>query len=184
MSELTSRTVFLDRDGVINRRRLDHVKSWTEFDFMPGALEALARLRRIEARVVVITNQSVVGRGVIGHADLAAIHERMVRTIAISGGSVERVYACPHAPDAGCLCRKPKTELFRLASQELGIELSRSYMVGDSESDLIAARSVGATPVLIAEPASNGHHGCAVAVDLIEAVTLIEAEAFAGVPAC
>src|ERR1700693_1615644 len=90
--------VFLDRDGVINQQRPDHVKSWDEFEFLPGVLDALARLHQMKVRVAVVTNQAVVGRGLIQENDLLAIHERMRATVALAGGNIERIYSCVHAP--------------------------------------------------------------------------------------
>ena len=143
--------IFLDRDGVINRRRLDHVKSWDEFEFLPGVLDALAEVNASGQQVVVITNQAVVGRGLLAEANLLGIHRRMLETIRASGGLVTAVYACLHRPDAGCDCRKPRTELFRRAGAELGISLLDSVVVGDSLSDIDAARALGCPSILIAD---------------------------------
>lgn len=170
-------TVFLDRDGVINRRRPDHVKSWNEFEFLPGSLEALAQLREIGARVIVITNQAAVGRGLIGQEDLARLHGRLTQIVRESGGLIEAIYACPHLPEARCACRKPGTELFMRASSELGVELNDSFMIGDSPTDVMAANAVGCRPVFIAAETSQPlAEGCLVAHDLREAVRLIAAE--------
>ena len=175
-------TVFLDRDGVINRRRPNHVKSWEEFEFLPGSLEALARLHRMKARVIVITNQAIVGRGLIAQEDLIKMHRRMSEEVANAGGQIERVYACPHTPDAGCACRKPGTELLRRASDELGIKLDHSFMVGDSDSDVLAGRAVGSQPVLIREGGpTEAHSDLPVARDLTEAVEVIAQASMAGV---
>ncbi|HEX6508438.1 MAG TPA: HAD-IIIA family hydrolase [Chloroflexota bacterium] len=149
--------VFLDRDGVINRRRVDHVKSWSEFEFLPGTLEALAALRRAGARVVVVTNQAVVGRGVVREEDLAFIHTRMAEAVAMAGGWIERTYVCVHTPDAGCPCRKPGTALLEQARAELGIKLELSLLVGDAPTDVEAARAAGCVPVLMAENGEGGH---------------------------
>jgi histidinol-phosphate phosphatase family protein len=144
-----NRAVFLDRDGVINRQRPDHVKSWAEFEFLPGVLEALAELRRMAIRVAVVTNQAVVGRGQIGEDDLAAIHQRMMAAIGAAGGSVERIYTCVHAPEAGCRCRKPATALLTLAGEQMGITLDGSVLIGDTQTDVQAARAVGCLPILV-----------------------------------
>ena len=166
--------MFLDRDGVINRRRIDHVRSWDDFEFLPGSLPALARLHRMDACVIVITNQASVGRGLLAYEELVRIHDRMTHEIAGAGGHIDRIYACVHTPDAGCACRKPGTELFKRAGTELGIELTDAFMVGDSESDILAAQAVGSKPVLIQENGPNGHVGkCLVVRDLAEAVEVI-----------
>lgn len=179
-------TVFLDRDGVINRRRPDHVKSWEEFEFLPGSLEALARLRELEARVVVVTNQASVGRGLIGQEQLERIHNQMNELVRSNGGLIDGIYACPHKPEARCACRKPGTELFLRASRELGIDVSESFMVGDSLTDIAAATAVGSRPILITDNGSEPGIGrCLIARDLREAVELIVAEtATAGAVSC
>src|SRR5437773_6081341 len=143
--------VFLDRDGVINRRRPDHVKSWEEFEFLPGVLSALAAWRAMDTRVIVITNQSAVGRGVLSDEGLRRIHTQMMVTIRAAGGHVEEVYACPDAPAQGSASRKPAPTLFHRASADLGIRLSDSIMVGDSPTDVDAARAAGCRPILISD---------------------------------
>src|SRR5256712_8147978 len=143
--------VFLDRDGVINRRRPDHVKSWEEFEFLPGSLDGLADLRSMDPRVIVIPNQGVAGRGLLAAEGLRQIHTRMLQAIRATGGHVEAVYACLHAPAQGCTCRKPAPTLFYRASDDLGIRLSDSIMVGDSPTDVDAARAAGCRPVLISD---------------------------------
>ena len=143
--------VFLDRDGVINRRRPDHVKAWEEFEFLPGVLAALATLRSMNTPVVVVTNQGAVGRGLLSAEALGRIHTRMLRAIRAAGGHVEAIYACLHAPAENCRCRKPAPTLLQRASLELGITLPASIMVGDSRSDVEAARAAGCRPVLISD---------------------------------
>src|SRR5690348_8882663 len=149
------RALFLDRDGVINRQRPDHVKSWAEFEFLPGALDGLALLHAMGLRVVVITNQAVVGRGLLRPEDLFLIHQRMSAAVSAAGGRIERAYACVHTPEVGCRCRKPATALLEQASIELGISLPSSFMAGDSRRDLDAARAVGCVPILIGDGATS-----------------------------
>jgi D-glycero-D-manno-heptose 1,7-bisphosphate phosphatase len=141
--------VFLDRDGVINRNRDDHVKSWSEFEFLPGALEALKRLAGLELPVVVVTNQAAIGRGLMGAAEVDEIHRRMVEAVRLVGGRIDAVLYCPHRPDEGCECRKPKPGLLFEAARMLGLDLAASILVGDAESDLLAAQAVGCRPVLV-----------------------------------
>jgi D-glycero-D-manno-heptose 1,7-bisphosphate phosphatase len=148
--------LFLDRDGVINRRRLDHVKTWSEFDFIPGTLEALAEVRKQRIPVVVVTNQAVIGRGVLGYDEVAGIHERMLEAVEASGGHIDRIYVCPHKPEDHCSCRKPGTEMFARASRDLGISLSGSVMVGDSKGDVAAADAAGCDPVLVGDERPDG----------------------------
>jgi D-sedoheptulose 7-phosphate isomerase len=143
--------LFLDRDGVINRRRPEHVKSWAEFEFLPGALDALAEVKRAGITVIVVTNQAAVGRGLIREQELTEIHGRMLGAVTGAGGHIERVYTCPHTPEERCQCRKPGTALFSRASEELGVSLRGSVMVGDSKGDVDAAQSAGCDPVLVGD---------------------------------
>src|SRR5688500_5693601 len=106
--------VFLDRDGVINEYRSEYVRTWEELRFLPGAMEAIARLTRAGIPVVVVTNQSGIGRGVIAREVVDEIHRRMGEEIAIAA-----VMVCPHHPDDACECRKPKPGMLRQAAREL-----------------------------------------------------------------
>jgi D-glycero-D-manno-heptose 1,7-bisphosphate phosphatase len=156
---------------VINRRRFDHVKSWSEFEFLPTTLEALRLLKERGATVVVVTNQSAVGRGHLSPAELDQIHDRMSATIKAHGGKVDAVYACPHLPDFGCGCRKPAKGLLERAAADLGLALTDSVLVGDSDSDIGAARAAGCRPVLVSDVADGpGHDGLLVVPNLLEAV--------------
>jgi D-glycero-D-manno-heptose 1,7-bisphosphate phosphatase len=167
--------VFLDRDGVINRARADYVKSWPEFEFLPRALQALAELHRSRARVVVVTNQAAVGRGLLGLRELTSIHGKMLRRVEAAGGHIEEIYACPHTRETGCACRKPGTELFRRAAEDLGLRLLGAYVVGDSWTDVQAALSIGAMPILVAQdpPPIATENLVPVVHDLYEALSLV-----------
>jgi len=148
-------TVFLDRDGVINVDRRDYVKSWDEFQFLPEVFEALRILAERGFRVVIITNQSAVNRGLMTLDDLNEIHAKMLEEIRSHGGDIEAIYFCPHRPDEDCGCRKPKPGLVRQAAADLGIDLARSYLVGDSDKDVELARSLGIKCVRINEKADE-----------------------------
>lgn len=148
---MTEAAIFLDRDGVINRRRLDHVRSWADFEFLPGSLDGLREMTRMGVPVVVVTNQSVVGRGLLSEPDLGAIHQRMRSEISAAGGRIDAIYACLHAPGSGCDCRKPAPGLLLRAAFELEVQIEASVLVGDSASDLEAARAAGCTAILVAE---------------------------------
>lgn len=175
--------VLLDRDGVINVRRPDHVKSWAAFRFAPGSLCALGRLATMGERVVVITNQSAVGRGLLTAAGLASIHVLMTHVVARAGGRIDRVYACPHRPDSGCGCRKPAIGLLLLAAAELDIDLRRSVLVGDSATDVQAALAAGCQPIFVGEPEGDLLlRGVPSAPDLLSALPLVEAVRRSAVP--
>ena len=134
------KVVFLDRDGVINRDSRDHIKGWREFEFLPGSLEALRLLNAEGFSVVVVTNQSAVGRKMITAEDLEDMHRRMRQKIVEAGGGILDVFYCPHMPDEGCNCRKPKTGMLARAVGRYGIDLSTAVMVGDSAKDVLCAR--------------------------------------------
>lgn len=143
------KTVFIDRDGVICENRADYVKDWTEFIFLPNALEALAELKQAGYRVVIVTNQSAVGRGFMSLETLQDIHERMITAIRQAGGEIEHVFYCPHQPEDSCDCRKPQPGMLKQAAELLQINLAETYMVGDAYSDIQAGQAVGCTSFLV-----------------------------------
>lgn len=142
-------TVFLDRDGVIIENRGDYVKSWAEARFLPGACAALRRLREAGLTIVVVTNQSAVGRGIISLDQADAINRRLAAEIAAQGGRIDAWYMCPHGPKDGCGCRKPAPGMLLRARAELGLDLARAHMVGDAVSDIAAARQAGVRATLV-----------------------------------
>jgi D-glycero-D-manno-heptose 1,7-bisphosphate phosphatase len=143
------RTVIIDRDGVINRRLEQSVRTWSDFEFLPGSPEGVAMLSRAGFRVVVVTNQANVGRGILDAAVLEEIHDRMLESLAATGGEVAGIYVCPHRPDEGCDCRKPRPGLLLRAASELGFDLRRTWAIGDSPGDVEAAVVAGAMPLIV-----------------------------------
>lgn len=135
--------VFLDRDGVIIENRAKYVRSWEDVAIYPQAMVALAMLRRAGWPVVIVTNQSMVGRGLVPLAEAVAINRRLVEAIADHGGQVAGVYMCPHAPEEKCRCRKPAPGLLLQAAEELGLDLAGSAMIGDALSDIAAGQAAG-----------------------------------------
>ena len=136
------RLVILDRDGVINEDSDEFIKSPEEWTALPGSLEAIARLCRAEFKVVVITNQSGIGRGLFDMDALNRIHSRMLDHIHRKGGEIDALFFCPHGPDDGCTCRKPLTGMFEDLAERLKINLAGIPTVGDSLRDIQAARAV------------------------------------------
>lgn len=141
--------IFLDRDGVICENRVDYVKTWDEFIFIPEAKEALALLNRLEIPIIVVTNQSGVNRNVMAAETVEDIHRRMTDEIVAAGGRIDRILYCPHRPEDHCDCRKPKAGMLQQAAAELGIDLSRSVMVGDALTDLQAGQTAGCRTFLV-----------------------------------
>jgi D-glycero-D-manno-heptose 1,7-bisphosphate phosphatase len=131
--------LILDRDGTLNRNREDYVASPDEWEALPGALEAVARLNHGGWRVVVATNQSGIGRGLFDMAALNAIHAKMHRQLAAVGARVEAVFFCPHAPEDGCACRKPEPGLFYQIGQRFSLPLSEVLGVGNAMRHVQAA---------------------------------------------
>ncbi len=143
------KTVFLDRDGVINENRPDHVKSWDEFVFLPGALTSLRRLRTQGWRVIVVTNQAIIHRHIVPQTVVEDINGRMLETVETAGGVIDAVLYCPHAADEGCDCRKPKPGLLLQAARLFDLRLSECYLVGDAFTDIAAGQAAGCATVLV-----------------------------------
>ena len=135
--------IFLDRDGVIIENRDRYVRAWADVAFLPGALAALARLSRAPLAVVIVTNQSAVGRGLLSEAEAESINNRLLEAIRAAGGRVDASYLCPHIDADGCDCRKPAPGLLRRAAADLDLDLPRSVLIGDALSDLAAGRAAG-----------------------------------------
>ncbi len=141
--------IFLDRDGVINENRADHVKNWDEFAFIPGALESISALAATGLPVFVVTNQAAVNRGLMTRETLDGIHERMKAEVYRAGGLITQVYHCPHDNHENCQCRKPSPGMLLQAAADFSIDLSRSFLVGDAWTDIAAGKEVGAHSILL-----------------------------------
>ena len=147
---MRSQVIFLDRDGVINRlRRGDYVKCWSEFEFLPGSVEAIVQLSQAGYGLIVITNQAGIGRGYMTEADLQQIHERMLAHLRAAGGEVMAIYYCPHAPEAHCSCRKPKPGMLLQAAVDWQLDLDQTLLIGDSLKDIQAGKAVGCETILV-----------------------------------
>ena len=145
-----SGVVFLDRDGVLNEDEPGfYVTTPDEWVPIPGSLEAVARLTEAGQRVVVVTNQAAIARGLLDEATLSEIHAKLVACVESAGGRIAGVFHCPHGADAGCGCRKPGTGLIERAERTLGVRAQDAPFVGDKESDLLAARRAGCRPILV-----------------------------------
>jgi D-glycero-D-manno-heptose 1,7-bisphosphate phosphatase len=141
--------IILDRDGVINYDSDEFIKSPDEWQPIPGSLEAIARLNQGGYRVVVITNQSGLARGLFTLDDLNQIHSKMHKQLSNIGGTIEAIFFCPHGNKENCRCRKPRPGMFYDLSNRLSMGLASVPAVGDSLRDLQAAKSVDARPILV-----------------------------------
>lgn len=141
--------LILDRDGVINEDSDAYIKSVQEWIPIPGSIAAIAALSRAGWTVAVATNQSGIARGYYDLATLEAMHQRLRALVAAEGGEVGLIVYCPHGPDAGCDCRKPRPGMLQSIAQHYACRLSGTWFVGDSMGDLEAALAVDCQPVLV-----------------------------------
>lgn len=149
------RLVLIDRDGVINRDSDQYIKSVAEWEPLPGSLNAIADLTRAGFQVVVITNQSGVGRGLFSIETLNQINTQMCTAVELAGGRIAGIYYCPHRPEDACECRKPKPKLLLDAAVAFGVSLQDVAFIGDKLSDVEAALAAGARPILVGPQAVN-----------------------------
>jgi len=156
---MLKKVVFLDRDGVINRDSDAYVKRVMEFEFLPGSLEAIRRLTEAGRQIIVITNQSVIGRGLTSPAGLAEIHGHMIDTVERNGGRIRDIFFCPHRPDEGCACRKPAPGLIQRAAETYDIDLAAAVMVGDSAKDIRCARGAGCGAAILVRTGNGERAG-------------------------
>lgn len=149
-STRAKRVVFLDRDGTMLRDRPGfYLRRAEQMRLYPFTARALTLLRRAGYRIVVLTNQSGIGLGYLDRAALVRIHRRLKRELAERGAGIDAIYYCPHAPDSGCACRKPKTTLARRAVREMGLSLEEAAVIGDKRADVDLGRSLGIDSVLV-----------------------------------
>lgn len=171
------RAVFLDRDGVINEVLTDRVKFVNRTEqlyFLPGVPEAIRRLNQTFDYVFVVTNQGGVGLGFMKETQLQEIHKDMIKLLRKEGAVIQEVVYCPHKPKSGCGCRKPNSKLIENLADKYDVDLTFSYMVGDTDTDIIAGKKAGTKTVFIgkSEPLAD-----AVFPDLLQAADWIVSDA-------
>ena len=145
------RAIFLDRDGVINRDPGfgDYIKSWEEFEFMPGAIDAIKLLNKHDYEIFVISNQAGVAKGLFSQEALDDITKNMLKEIEAKGGKIRSISYCTHAIDAGCDCRKPNTGQIKKVTKGLDIDFKKTYFIGDSRLDIGAGKNMGCKTILL-----------------------------------
>ena len=141
--------VIVDRDGTVCVEREGYIQTPDEWEALPGALDAIARLNKAGYHVVVAANMPGLGRGLFDSAALNAIHTKMAKQLAAVGGRVEAIFFCPHAPEEACTCRKPAPGLFHKIGERYKIDLKQVHAVGNSLSDAQAAHAAGCVPHLV-----------------------------------
>lgn len=146
---MTSPLIILDRDGVINYDSDYYIKSPDEWLPIPGSLIAIAQLNRAGYRVVIATNQSGVARGLYDLEMLSQIHEKLIYELASVGGCIEEIFFCPHHPDENCGCRKPKLGMFKQIQEKYQADLSDTFFIGDTLTDIQVAKAVPCKPILV-----------------------------------
>lgn len=175
--------VFLDRDGVLIENRADYVREWSQVFIFPKTYSSLKRIQTAGYKIVIVTNQSAVGRGLITLQTAHAINQRLVDALREQDVQVDGVYLCPHHPQDDCACRKPKPGMLVQAAQELSLDLPRSWLIGDAWSDMLAGQAVNLRGEILVKtgrgsdqlltPKPTGLNGCMIAADLPEAVEAI-----------
>lgn len=147
---MTNKAVFLDRDGTLNVEK-GYVHRIEDWEWIPGAVEAIVALKKAGFLVIVITNQAGIARGYYGNADVARLHAWVNEELRKHGTAIDGFYFCPHHPDYGgaCECRKPKPGMLYAAQQDFDIDFSRSWLVGDKAADIQAGLAVGIKPILV-----------------------------------
>jgi histidinol-phosphate phosphatase family protein len=174
------KAIFLDRDGVLNRKADsgDYIKEWCEFEFLPLAVDALRLLSRTDYMLIVVTNQRGIARGLMSEGDLQHIHDCMCAELRDTGARIDHIFHCPHDIEDRCNCRKPRAGMLLKARDLLGVDLQESYLVGDSASDIEAGFNAGCKEViLIGTKIPQGFDApgmpCRAAKDIYEAASYI-----------
>jgi D-glycero-D-manno-heptose 1,7-bisphosphate phosphatase len=144
-------TLFLDRDGVINKKLEGrYVRNFSEFEFMPGALEAISKLSNVFSRILIVTNQQGIAKGIMSEADLNTLHTKMQERIEKLGGKINKIYYCPHLQIMNCMCRKPNSGMIEQAIIDFPeISVKNSYLIGDSDSDIKAGKRMNLNTVKV-----------------------------------
>jgi D-glycero-D-manno-heptose 1,7-bisphosphate phosphatase len=175
-----NRAAFLDRDGVINRKLPEgqYVTRWEDFHLLPGAIEGIAQLNQAGLRVIVVTNQRCVAKGLLTETDLRKLHWQVSEHLRRAGATIDAIYYCPHEVRPSCDCRKPAPGMLLEAARLHGLDLAASWMIGDSDSDIQAGKNAGCRTARLAKMQTEKEvdDGCATSGDAdIVAVSFLDA---------
>ena len=176
--ELGKPALFIDRDGTINEQNNDCPTKWDEFKFLPNSLEALTYLSFTDYIIVIITNQSIIGRKGAKREDIFNIHLKMIQAIEMFGGRIDAIFLCPHSPHIGCFCRKPRPGLIFEAQKYLDLAMEKSVFIGDSFTDMMAAKEAKIDKIFVktgkeAKIKDEILKECKIAKDLLDAVSIL-----------
>lgn len=144
-----NKAIFLDRDGVLNKEKSDYVKIPSELELFSYIGKCIKKIHELGFLAIVITNQSAVNRGLTTHENINLIHKEIQQNLKKFGTKIDAFYYCPHTPKEFCSCRKPKTGLFDKAISDWNIDISLSWFIGDSQSDIEAGNLIGTKNILI-----------------------------------
>jgi histidinol-phosphate phosphatase family protein len=145
----TQKAIFLDRDGVLNKNKDDYVKNISELEIFPFISEPIRKFQSAEFKIIVITNQSAINRGLMTEKNLNEIHEKIQSFLIQNNTKIDYFYYCPHTPNENCSCRKPKSGLLLKAIDDFSIDVNNSWFIGDRDSDIQAGKSVGCNTLKI-----------------------------------
>lgn len=151
----TVKAVFLDRDGTINVNKPEYLHRIEDFKFIPRVLPALKKLSQTNYKIIIVTNQSGIGRGYFTERNLKNLHSWMLNQLKKEKIRIDKIYYCPHHPRQNCACRKPKTVLIEKAARDFGIDLSKSWIIGDDEKDILMGKEVNLKTILIGGKVKN-----------------------------
>jgi len=145
--------IILDRDGVLNRKmpEAQYVRSWRDWEWISGSKDAIAMFKQAGYRVIIVSNQAGIARGVMSEADLSEIHRQMIAEVEAAGGGIDAIYVCPHGWDDACACRKPKPGMLFAAQRDFSLDLSRISFIGDDDRDQLAADAAGCRGLKVTE---------------------------------
>ena len=168
-----NKALFLDRDGVINIDKA-YVSKIEDFEFCDGVFEALGYFQSLGYLLIIVTNQSGIGRGYYSEKDFETLTSWMLQELLHVNIKIDAVYHCPHAPEANCACRKPKSGMLKAAIEVFDIDVTHSWMIGDKESDIEAALGAGMTQTILLSPSSSSTQAKYCVNFLLDTINLIK----------
>jgi len=146
-----NRAIFLDRDGVLIHNRAKYIRTWDDVKIYPFTFQAISALAKLQYKIIVLTNQSAIGRGLVNTRTIHEINQQLENKIQANGGRIDRFYLCPHAPQDRCECRKPRPGLVFQAQNDFDIDLENSWLIGDAYTDILAGVNSGIKNLILVQ---------------------------------